>query len=363
MLLTSSTLTTKVSSIDKSRAFVVLDSGIDNLPLLVSHLSHADVLVLDSSQDGIEQITAALAARQSVSSLHIVSHGMPGQLLLGNSKLGFNSLEYYTDQLMSWADKLKGKDVLLYGCQVAKGAMGHLFLQQLHQLTGANIAASTTSVGRVTGRTDWTLDAHLGNVSTSVVFSEELQATYTGHFDPVVDFSVSTDTLIESEGTPFSFIFELSEPPPEGGTVVRFEADTPQAINQWNLFALGFTGLAGQPVDVSPNLDFSAFEVTIIEQSASIDVPVFNDFVDDSPDPYTWTISPVSGGTVGTDTASVTIYDDPSEVPNNPPEPEPEPELFIASAKLVLALAESNSIALRTPPIASSFRRCCLKVK
>ncbi|MGD1898993.1 MAG: DUF4347 domain-containing protein, partial [Phormidesmis sp.] len=265
MLLTSSTLTAKVSSIEQSRAFVVLDSGIDNLPLLVSHLSHADVLVLDSSLDGIDQITAALAARPSVSSLHIVSHGMPGQLQLGNNNLSFSRLEHYTDRLMSWANKLEGKDILLYGCQVAKGAIGHLFLQQLQQLTGANIAASTTPVGRLEGHTDWTLDARLGNVSTPVVFSEDLQATYAGHFEPVVDFSVSTDTLIESEGTPFSFIFELSEPPPEGGTVVRFEADQPQAINQWDLFSLSFTGLAGEPVDVSPNLDFSAFEVTIVD--------------------------------------------------------------------------------------------------
>ncbi|MEL6554548.1 MAG: DUF4347 domain-containing protein, partial [Cyanobacteria bacterium J06621_11] len=308
MLLTSSTLTAQVSSIEKSKAFVVLDSGIDNLPLLVSHLSHADVLILNPAKDSIEQITTAIAARQSVSSLHIVSHGTPGQLRLGNSYLGFNSLGRYADQLMSWADKLQGKDILLYGCQVAKGVMGHLFLQQLHQLTGANIAASTARVGRVGDRTNWTLDAQFGAVNTPVAFSEQLQATYAGHFDPVVDFSANTDTLIESEGTPFSFNFTLSEPPPEGGTVVRFEADQPQAINQWDLFQISFTGLAGQPVDVSPNLDFSAFEVTIVEQNASINLPVFNDFVDDSPDPYTWTISPVSGGTVGNDTVQVTIY-------------------------------------------------------
>ena len=127
-------------------ALVVLDSGIDYLPFLASSLPCANILILNPEQDGIEQITKAIATRDSISSLHIISHGTPGQLLLGNSKLNFDSVGRYASQLTAWADKLAGKDLLLYGCQVAKGAMGYLFLQQLRQLTGANLAASENRV-------------------------------------------------------------------------------------------------------------------------------------------------------------------------------------------------------------------------
>ena len=327
------------------KALIVIDSSVANVSALVADVTseQADVLLLSAERDGIAQITEAIASYSHLSSLHIVSHATPGCLHLGSAQLSFESLDRYADSLSQWATLLKGKDILLYGCQVAKGAMGHLFVQQLRQLTGANIAASAERIGRVGKHTNWTLNTQLGQLQTPIIFSAELQASYAGHFDPVVDFSVSTDTLIESEGTPFSFIFELSEPPPEGGTVVRFEADQPQAINQWNLFALGFTGLAGQPVDVSPNLDFSAFEITIIEQRATIDLPVFNDFTDDSPDPYTWTASAVSGGTIGSSTASVTIYDDPSEVPTAPPA---VPEVSISSDITTLVEDEGTEVTL-----------------
>ncbi|MBE9063506.1 Ig-like domain-containing protein [cf. Phormidesmis sp. LEGE 11477] len=333
-----------------NKPLVVIDAGVYDVSALAAdaQAGEFDVLLLSEESDAITQITAALE-QASFSSLHVVSHGTPGSLRLGNAALSLKTLDQHESALAAWATALKGKDILLYGCQVAKGAIGYLFLRQLQQLTGANIAASTERVGRVSDHANWTLETQLGSVQTPIIFSSQLQATYAGSFEPVVDFSLSTDTLVESEGTPFSFIFDLSEPPPEGGTVVRFEAinpdgsNNPQAINQWNLFTLGFTGLAETPVDVSPNLDFSAFEVTIVEQQATIDVPVFNDFQDDSPDPYVWRITPVSGGTVGNDTAEVTIYDTRSEVPTTTPT---LPEVSISADIDTLVEDEGTEVTL-----------------
>ena len=315
MLLTSSISAQSTLDYSDNKTLVILDAGVDYLPLLATDLSSEDLLVLDPQSDGLAQITAALTARQSVSSLHIVSHGSPGRLNLGNTRLSFESFSRDANQLKKWADVLKGGDILIYGCQVAQGVKGYLFLQQLHQFTGANIAASEQRVGRVDSQQNWHLETQIGQIQTPLIFSEQLQATYPGNFE-TVNFSISTDTLIESEGTPFSFNFSVDGPIPAGGSVVRLEANVPQAINQLNLFALSFTGLAGQPVDVSPNQDFSAFDVTIVAPNASINLPVFNDFLDDSPQPITWSVTPVSAGTtVSGGSATVTIYDDPSEVP------------------------------------------------
>ncbi|MEM9149245.1 MAG: DUF4347 domain-containing protein, partial [Cyanobacteria bacterium P01_F01_bin.3] len=349
MLLSQSTRASVKSTIQNS--LIIIDSGVTDVSALVADViasqGQTDVLLLSADRDGIEQITEALSSYTRLSSLHIVSHATPGCLHLGSTQLSFETLDQHADSLEKWATLLSGKDVLLYGCQVAKGAMGYLFVQQLQQLTGANIAASTDRIGRVGDRTNWVLDTQIGKVQTPVVFSEQLQASYASHFE-TVNFSVSTNTLVESEGTPFSFNFTVDGDIPAGGSVVRLSADRPQAINQWNLFALSFEGVAGQPVDVSPNMDFSAFEVTITSPTASISLPVFNDFVDDSPDAYTWTAEAVSPGTtvniVGDTTT--TIFDDAGEVPSDPPPAPVIPEISLTSDITTLVEDEGTEVTL-----------------
>jgi len=351
MPLTSSAPTSLAKDTYRNQTLVILDAGIENLPSLMADLSDTDFLVLDPTQDGITQITAVLETCQSISSLHLVAHASPGQLRLGNTQLSYSNLNQYAGQLKSWARVLQGGDILLYGCRVAAGALGHLFLQQLHQFTGANLAASKQPIGRVGSKRNWELDTQLGKVQTPLIFSEHLQANYSGRFE-TVNFSTNTDTVIESEGTLFSFMFEVDGAIPSGGSVIRLEGSIPQAINQFDLFQLDFSGLAGQPEDVSPNLDFSAFEITIVEPTASINLPVFNDFVDDSPQEITWTVTPVSLGTTVSDgSATVTIFDDPSEVPSPP---SPEPEVSLTSDMTTLVEDEGTDVTftlgLNEPP-------------
>ncbi|MEM9537587.1 MAG: DUF4347 domain-containing protein, partial [Cyanobacteria bacterium P01_E01_bin.45] len=196
-----------------ARQLVIIDSSVSELPSLVADVrSHSDVLVLDSARDGIAQISEFLSSVSSISSLHLVSHGTSGNLFLGNSQLNINSLDRYLEHLQAWRNTLEGADLFLYGCQVAANGMGELFVQQLHRLTGANIAASTELVGNTLQGSNWTLDVHAGQVTSPVVFSEQLQQSYSGHF---IDISVSqnTDTLIETEGTAYTLTFELDEAP------------------------------------------------------------------------------------------------------------------------------------------------------
>jgi len=336
-------------------ALVILDPRVDDLRQLLADLLTQDVLVLDPAIDGIEQITAALQSRQSISSLHIISHGASGSLEIGSTRLTLENLTQYSESLQTWSKVLSGRDLLLYGCQVAKGALGYLFLQQLHQLTEANLAASVERVGRVDSHHNWILETQVGQVKTQPIFSPQLQQSYAGHFE-TVNFSLSTDTVIESEGTPFSFNFSVDGPIPAGGSIVRLEGSIPQAINQWDLFQLDFSGLAGGfgvgIIDVSPNQDFSAFDVVITEPNASISLPIFNDFQDDSPQEVTWTVTPVSAGTtVNNSSATVTIFDDPSEVPA---QPSPTPELSLTSDITTLVEDEGTevtfTISLSEPP-------------
>jgi len=265
---------------DFPSTLVVVDPNVQDLQLLVKDiLPRARVLLLDKERDGIEQVTQALTQFSTLEQLHILSHGSPGNVFLGSSQLNLKTIGRYSQLLCSWADWLKNSDILLYGCRVGQGKAGGLLLQKLQKLTGANLAAATARVGHG----HWDLDVQLGDITSEVIVSRSLQQSYSGYFDPVVSFSLSSDTAIESENTVLTWNFTLSEPPPTGGTVIRLEGSPEQAINQWDLFQLDFFGLADIPEDVSPNLDFSAFNLTITEQNAGFSLPTFNDFIDDSP--------------------------------------------------------------------------------
>ncbi|MEM1368710.1 MAG: Ig-like domain-containing protein [Cyanobacteria bacterium P01_H01_bin.15] len=298
---------------------VIVDRSVDAFEQLVSGFLHpdTDVELLDPTEDGVVAITRILQTRSDIASLHLISHGSVGSLQLGSAVLSRQTLPCYQPHIETWKRVLQERDLLIYGCNVAQGLTGRLFLQEIHELTGARIAASANKVGQFAYQQNWSLETTVGKVETDIVLSDAVRANYLGSFEQV-NFRVTPSVVIENEGTEFSFLFDIDGQIPAGGSVVRLEGSIPQAINQWNLFALSFSGLAGQPVDVSPALDFSIFEVTITEPTADITLPIFNDFIDDSPQEVTWTVTPVSAGTtVNSGETTVTIFDDRSEVPTN----------------------------------------------
>ncbi|MEL6439896.1 MAG: DUF4347 domain-containing protein [Cyanobacteria bacterium J06621_8] len=177
---------------------VVIDSQVTQLPSLIKDLqSRAQVVILDNQRDGIEQITQVLNQYQHLSSLHVVAHGSPGSLYLGNSRLNLANFHHYQQQLASWEDSLAGKDILIYGCQVAQGA-GQLFLEQLARITGSNIAASRNTVGLTeSGNRYWQLEFQIGTVHTGeVIFSQSFQDSYQGAF---IDFDEAADGDISND--------------------------------------------------------------------------------------------------------------------------------------------------------------------
>ena len=318
---------------------VVLDAAIDDLSALVADLpAGTKSLVLNGTKDGIEQITEALKNHQAVTELHIVSHGTPGCLHLGNTKLSLETLGHYEKQIEAWSQVLENADVLVYGCQAAEGVFGALFLQRMAQLTGANFAASTQRVGRVNGQPNWSLNTHFGHITAKPIFSEALQQNYTGSFIPEVSLSINEDSFIETEESTLVFTFNLSEAPPAEGVKIRLTSDEVSSFNRLNITPeffggpLRLTGISGLPEDVSPNLDFSVLEVTITDQTATISAPVFNSQSDESLDgpnnpsiedfadvaeTITWSLVEADGSATVNASAGqvpVTFFDNPGQV-------------------------------------------------
>jgi VCBS repeat-containing protein len=178
---------------------VFIDAGIsDHQSLLAGVQLGTEVHWLDTAHAAIDQITQTLLGRTGISSLHIVSHGKAGGLALGTDWLNLDNLRSYSGELQSWGNALTADaDLLLYGCEVGQGAIGQSFVQQLAQLTGADIAASDDLTGSGALGGDWTLEVNTGEIAASLVFQASVIANYQ-HLLPV-DLISTTDPTLPSD--------------------------------------------------------------------------------------------------------------------------------------------------------------------
>ena len=175
--------------LNNNLAIAIIDPSVENYHQLLSGL-HPNIIpyVLSSNQDGICQITQIINnCRLSIDisrlSVHIIAHGAPGTLCLGNAELSIATLERYTKDLQAWfysESRIQNleSELLIYGCSVAAGDLGEEFITDLHHLTGANIAASSSPVGHATLEGNWTFDCVLGKCHSAVAINHEVQQTY-----------------------------------------------------------------------------------------------------------------------------------------------------------------------------------------
>ncbi|MDZ8096654.1 MAG: DUF4347 domain-containing protein [Nostoc sp. DedQUE05] len=164
----------------KNTNIIFIDSSVINYELLLKNLvSQVEVAILDRYQDGVEQITEVLSQRRGVESVHIISHGSPGCLYLGNTQLSLSTLQRYAQELQTWSSHLCiSPSLLLYGCNVAAGDAGEEFIEKLHKLTKAGIAASANLTGNAALGGDWNLEISRGEVTTVQIFKPEILETY-----------------------------------------------------------------------------------------------------------------------------------------------------------------------------------------
>ena len=128
------------------------------------------IVVLSPDQDGIQQISTALARYRDLDAVHVLGHGTNGAMKLGATWLSTGNLDAYAGSIAQWQSALSSQaDLLLYGCDLAADAKGQSLIEALQHLTGADVAASNddTGSGRLGG--DWDLEFRLGALETRVL--------------------------------------------------------------------------------------------------------------------------------------------------------------------------------------------------
>ncbi|MEB3341697.1 DUF4347 domain-containing protein [Okeania sp.] len=157
---------------------VAIDSRVEDSEMLLTGVKPGvKAVIIDSGEDAIPQITLALS-KYSARNLQIVCHGEPGILYLGKTAITAATLEGYSHLLAEWCVE----DILLFACQVAgfSGNKVNGLLTRLHELTGANIAASTRRVGSKELDGSWELDRAIGEVNSELAFLPEVVESYSG---------------------------------------------------------------------------------------------------------------------------------------------------------------------------------------
>ncbi len=171
-----------------SGQLAIIDPTVEDYQMLAAGvLPGTEVVILDSNRDGIEQITEILHNSRNLEAVHIVSHGSPGTLYLGSTQLSLETLNCYGTQLQQW----NVSNILLYGCNVAAGVQGRLFVEQFAELTGVAVAASETPVGSKQRGANWQLEAIFNttrrSIQTVLAFDQTTLTAYAGAFAPSIN--------------------------------------------------------------------------------------------------------------------------------------------------------------------------------
>jgi len=165
-----------------SQNIYFIDSGVDNYASIVAALpAGTEVHILTAAEPGLEQIATVLAGRSEVDAISLISHGTEGQLALAGDIVTRQELATSAETLARIGNALSDTaDILLYGCNVAKGEKGLSFIDTLSQLTGADIAASDNLTGSAAQGADWVLEQQTGQIDAqSLAYLPQL-ASYQG---------------------------------------------------------------------------------------------------------------------------------------------------------------------------------------
>ena len=177
-----------------------VDGQLPNAGVLASNIaSGARVIVLDPNGNALQQIQDAVAGRNDIQSIHILSHGSQGDITLGNLHLNQSTLAAHADALTAIGSSLTADgDILIYGCDIGAGSDGKALVDEIARITQADVAASTDATGATKEGGDWTLEYTTGTVeAASLAFADSVDPFLLGV--PTVS-SVDDTTYVEGSG-------------------------------------------------------------------------------------------------------------------------------------------------------------------
>ncbi len=193
LLVDEQTIAALEPNTEKVELVVINDDGHRDITEIVEGELEAgrEVLIIKPNQDGIAVINDYLdESNKQYDAVIIYSHGINNQIILGdytltNENVADSGIDGFSEHLSA------GADIIFASCNAAESDSGKAMIDQIAELTGADVGASSDSTGNSeTG--DWDLEYQTGALETD--FAEEVKANYTGtDFDNVLQTWEWTD--------------------------------------------------------------------------------------------------------------------------------------------------------------------------
>ncbi len=152
----------------ENKVLVVINSSVADAGEIVNDLGeNYEILYLQRGTDALDAINDYLDAHSDTeySALHIVSHGSDGYITLNGEKISNDTLNP-ADWKAIGEHLADDADIHIYGCDTAKTDEGKALIQNIADLTGADVAASTNATG---ANGDWDLEYRAGLVESATL--------------------------------------------------------------------------------------------------------------------------------------------------------------------------------------------------
>jgi len=159
---------------DQRHEVVFVDNNVADYQQLVADAKPGkEVVVLDASRNGLQQMADYLRGREGIDAIHVISHGQAGEVRFGSLVLSEANLSSYQSLLGELGHSLAADgDLLLYGCDIGEGAAGSAFVKALASATGADVGASNDPTGSLALGGDWTLETRSGSLEAAPLFAQ-----------------------------------------------------------------------------------------------------------------------------------------------------------------------------------------------
>ncbi|WP_157959132.1 cadherin domain-containing protein, partial [Marinomonas shanghaiensis] len=188
----------------KKEVVFIEDNVADYQTLIDGMNAGVEVVLLDSTQDGLAQMALWAESNSDYDAIHIISHGAEGQVNLGGFSLDNITVNTRSADLAQLGAALnEDGDLLLYGCDVASGE-GQDFITALAQATQADVAASDDLTGAAVLGGDWVLEKSAGSVETTLTLTNKAMQSYVDVFAATSDNFDGYGANISPDVTSFS---------------------------------------------------------------------------------------------------------------------------------------------------------------
>jgi len=162
------------------RQVVFVDHRVKDPEVLLQDLDgDLKIVMLDGDSDGLSQIAAALDGLTELDAVHIIAEGNDGEIYLGDAQVTTESLGQYAEALGQIGAALSAAgDILFYGCNLGETTRGLAFIDQVAELTGADIAASDDRTASTALGGDVELEIRTGSVEAGALLTTAGMAGY-----------------------------------------------------------------------------------------------------------------------------------------------------------------------------------------